>query len=335
MSIEENSIVNYSLVIPAYNEEENIKPLVARIEQVMSKINATYEIVIVDNGSYDNTLNILEELIGKHPSLVIVTLSRNFGYDGAITTGLEYARGSWVIIMDGDQQDPPEVIPQFIEKAKEGFSIVYGIRAKRTEGWFLSMQMKAFYKIWKRIANIDVPKNAGNFCIMSRDVVDIINRMPERNKFIRGLRAWTGYPSTGIVYERDERTLGKTKFSFIGYVNHALNGITSFSTVPLRMFTYIGALGLIMCFLFGLYIVFIRVLSLLGVEIFDFKYAGGWATLAILILTLICTSLLGLGIIGEYIGRILEEVKSRPNFLVRKVVRASDRKDSTKSTIIK
>lgn len=330
---DQTTIVDYSIVIPVYNEQENVEPLLKRLEKVMANVKGTHEIVIVDNGSFDGTPVILDELIGKYPSLVIVTLSRNFGYDGAIATGLEYTRGCWAIIMDGDQQDPPEVIPEFIEKAKEGYSIVYGIRTKRTEGWFLAMQMKAFYRIWNRIANIEVPKNAGNFCIMSRDVVDIINCMPERNKFIRGLRAWTGYPSAGIVYHRNERKQGKTKFSFFAYVNNALNGITSFSTVPLRMFTYLGTFGLITCIMFGFYVILIRALSLFGVNIVDFKYSRGWATLSLLILTLMSVNFLGLGILGEYIGRIFEEVKNRPNSLVRKVVRSSDRKTISKTTV--
>jgi dolichol-phosphate mannosyltransferase len=335
MTSEQVSIVNYSVVIPAYNEQGNIKPLLERIEKVMAGVEGTYEIVIVDNGSIDGTPVILDELVKKYPSLVIVTLSRNFGYDGAVTTGLEYAQGSWVIIMDGDQQDPPEVIPEFIEKAREGYSIVYGIRVKRTEGWIIALMMKTFYHIWKRIANIDVPKNAGNFCVMSRDVVEIINRMPERNKFIRGLRAWTGYPSAGIVYHRDERKIGETKFSFFSYLNHALNGITSFSTVPLRVFTYLGIIGLIVCSVFGFYVITIRVLSMIGLNVVSFKYAGGWATLATLIITLISINFIGLGITGEYIGRIFEEVKKRPNFLVRKVVRSNDRNSFAKTKVEK
>jgi polyisoprenyl-phosphate glycosyltransferase len=332
MTLDQMPLVNYSIVIPAYNEQENVGPLLERLERVMMDVEGTYEIVIVDNGSFDGTSVILDELVRKYQSLVIVTLSRNFGYDGAITTGLEYAQGSWVIIMDGDQQDPPEVIPEFIEKIKEGYSIVYGVRNKRTEGWLLALQMKIFYRVWKQIANIDIPKNAGNFCVISGDVVEIINRMPERNKFIRGLRAWTGYPSAGIVYHREERKIGETKFSFFSYVNHALNGITSFSTVPLRVFTYLGIFGLITCFIFGLYVISIRVLSMIGLGVLDFKYAGGWATLSLLILTLISINFLGLGIVGEYIGRIFEEVKNRPNFLVRKVVRSSGREDFAKIT---
>jgi len=335
MTSEYASIVNYSVVIPAYNEQENMKPLLERIEKVMSDVEGKYEIVIVDNGSFDGTPVILNELVGKCPSLVIVTLSRNFGYDGAITTGLEYAQGSWVIIMDGDQQDPPEVIPQLIDKAKEGYDIVYGIRAKRTEGWFLALQMKVFYRIWKKIVNINVPKDAGNFSIISREVVDIIKCMPERNKFIRGLRAWTGYASKGLIYQREERVLGKTKFSFLAYLNHALNGITSFSTVPLRMFTYTGLVGMLMCSMFGLFLFLTKVFELLGVRLLSYNIAKGGTTLGLIVLTSVSVNLLGFGIIGEYVGRIFEEVKKRPNSLVRKVVRSNDRNVFAKTKVEK
>jgi len=335
MTSEQLSIVNYSVVIPAYNEQENMKPLLERIEKVMSDVEGKYEIVIVDNGSFDGTPVILNELVGKCPSLVIVTLSRNFGYDGAITTGLEYAQGSWVIIMDGDQQDPPEVIPQLIDKAKEGYDIVYGIRAKRTEGWFLALQMKVFYRIWKKIVNINVPKDAGNFSIISREVVDIIKCMPERNKFIRGLRAWTGYASKGLIYQREERVLGKTKFSFLAYLNHALNGITSFSTVPLRMFTYTGLVGMLMCSMFGLFLFLTKVFELLGVRLLSYNIAKGGTTLGLIVLTSVSVNLLGFGIIGEYVGRIFEEVKKRPNSLVRKVVRSNDRNVFAKTKVEK
>jgi len=298
-------------------------------------MDGTYEIVIVDNGSFDGTPAILDELVGKYPSLVIVTLSRNFGYDGAITTGLEYARGSWVIIMDGDQQDPPEVIPQLIDKTMEGYDIVYGIRAKRTESWFLALQMLIFYRLWKKIANINVPKDAGNFSIISREVVDIIKRMPERNKFIRGLRAWTGYSSTGLIYQREERILEETKFSFLAYLNHALNGITSFSTVPLRMFTYTGLVGLLMCSTFGLFLLMTKAFELFGFKLLSYNIAKGGTTLGLLVLTAISINLLSFGIIGEYIGRIFEEVKKRPNFLVRKVVRSNDRNSFAKTKVEK
>lgn len=316
------SNIKYSIVFPVYNEEGNIVPLIKRLEAVMVKITKKYEIVIIDNGSFDSTPKILNNIIHKHSCIVVITLSRNFGYDCAIATALEYTKGEWVILIDGDQQDPPEIIPQFIAKANKGFDIVYGIRAKRTENFLLGFQMKLFYSIWKKIANISVPKNAGNFSIMSRKVINIINSLPERNKFIRGLRAWTGYPSTGIVYQREERKLGKTKFSFLSYLNHALNGITSFSTVPLRVFSVVGFFGVLGCILFGLYVVITRILYLFGYKIVDYSNASGWTTIALLIISAISINLLGLGIIGEYIARILEEVKGRPNSLVLKIERS-------------
>ena len=316
----ENRIINtveYSIIIPAYNEEDNIRPLVDRIKNTMVHVNGSYEIVIVDNGSYDSSPMILENLLRQEKSIVVVTLSRNFGYDGAITTGLKYASGNWVIIMDGDQQDPPESIPEFIHKAKEGFSIVYGIRSKRTEGILIGWQIKIFYKLWKIIANIDTPRDAGNFGIMSQEVVKIINRMPERNKFLRGLRAWTGYPSIGIKYQRDDRKSGETKFSYLKYTNYALNGITSFSTIPLRILTYVGSLGLIICTFFSIFLIFSKIVEILGY--LPYKIASGTTTLALLMIIAISVNILSMGILGEYISRIMEEVKNRPSALVTKV----------------
>ena len=316
----ENRIINtveYSIIIPAYNEEDNIRPLVDRIKNTMVHVNGSYEIVIVDNGSYDSSPMILENLLRQEKSIVVVTLSRNFGYDGAITTGLKYASGNWVIIMDGDQQDPPESIPEFIHKAKEGFSIVYGIRSKRTEGILIGWQIKIFYKLWNKIANIDTPRDAGNFGIMSQEVVKIINHMPERNKFIRGLRAWTGYPSIGIKYQRDDRKSGETKFSYLKYTNYALNGITSFSTIPLRILTYVGSLGLIICTFFSIFLIFSKIVEILGY--LPYKIASGTTTLALLMIIAISVNILSMGILGEYISRIMEEVKNRPSALVTKV----------------
>ena len=323
-------LIDFSIVIPIFNEEENIRSLTERLVSVMETTASAYEIIFIDNGSIDASPVILKDLIREYGNLKVITLSRNFGYDGGISSGFEYAAGNRIIIMDGDQQDPPEEIPRFISKAKEGYDIVYGIRKKRNKGLLLNLQMKLFYRVWKSVVTIDVPKDAGNFGIISREVMNIIKDMPERNKFIRGLRAWTGYPSAGIVYERDRRTLGKTKFSFINYLNHAFNGITSFSTAPLRMFSYLGIMGLSCCFLFGFYIFITRMLSILGYNIIDYGNISGVATITLLILTVLSVNLLGLGIIGEYVGRILEEAKKRPNYIVKKVRNSSEYSGMTK-----
>ena len=319
MNLTENSFVDFSLVMPAYNEEENIGPLVERIEKMMSDIPGVYEIIIVNNGSNDSTPLVLNKLLKTHPNLIALTLTRNFGYDGAIIAGLEISQGRKVIIMDGDQQDPPEVIPEFISKSEEGFDIVYGIRSKRTEGWFISTQIKLFYRLMDKIVTFSLPMDAGNFGIMTREVAEIINRMPERNKFIRGLRAWSGFSSSGLVYTREERTHGQSKFSFFSYFNHALNGITSFSTAPLRIFTYMGIFGIATSLLFALFFFITKLGETLSINLVSYPIASGTTTLVIILLTGISLIFLGFGIIGEYIGRIFEEVKKRPPYLIRKI----------------
>ena len=315
---------DYSFVIPAYNEEENIGPLIERIVKTMAPLSRTYEIIIVDNGSCDSTPVILNKLLKEYKELVVLTLTRNFGYDGAIIAGFENGLGRRIIVMDGDQQDPPEILPKFIAKSEEGFDVVYGIRAKRTENWFISIQIKIFYKIMKRVVDFNLPKDAGNFGIITHEVVEIINRMPERNKFIRGLRAWTGYSSVGMVYQRDERKQGKSKFSFFSYLNHALNGISSFSNIPLRFFTYLGIVGVVVSFLGGLFILVTKVLEILGYKLLPYDITSGFTTISLLVLAAISFNSLGFGILGEYVGRIFEEVKKRPQYLIKGISRGDD-----------
>jgi polyisoprenyl-phosphate glycosyltransferase len=315
----DNPIFDYSFVIPAFNEEKNLAPLIDRIKKVMSLANRTYELIIVDNGSFDSTPKVLDQLLQENDMLVVLTMSRNFGFEGAIGAGFEHVRGKKVIVMDGDQQDPPEVLPEFIEKSEEGYEIVYGIRKTRTENWFISILIKTFYRIIKKIVAFDMPKDAGNFGIVDRNVVDIINNMPERNKFMRGLRAWTGFTSAGIVYKRNHRVLGKSKFPFTAYVNHAINGITSFTTAPLRMFTYLGAGGICISLLFGIFIFITKITDIFGYKLLGYIIADGATTITLLVLSVLSINLLAFGILGEYIGRIFEEVKQRPNYLLRNI----------------
>ena len=315
---------DYSIVIPAYNEEVNVVPLMKRIVKTMAPLSRTYEVIIVDNGSYDSTPVVLNKLIKEYKELVVLTLTRNFGYDGAIVAGFENARGRRIIVMDGDQQDPPEILPRFIAKSEEGYDVVYGIRSKRTETWLISKQIKIFYKLLNKIVNFNLPEDAGNFGVMTREVVEIINRMPERNKFIRGLRAWTGYTSEGIVYQRDEREHGKSKFSYFSYFNHALNGISSFSNLPLRLFTYLGIVGIVVSCLGGLFILATKVLEILGYKLLPYSIASGFTTISFLVLVAISFNALGFGILGEYLGRIFEEVKKRPSYLIKDISRGDD-----------
>ena len=315
----DNPIFDLSFVIPAFNEEKNIAPLVRRIKKIMSVSNKSYELIIIDNGSFDSTPEVLNELIQENEMLVVLTLNRNFGYEGAIGAGFEHVRGKKVFVMDGDQQDPPEVIPEFIGKSEEGYEIVYGIRKTRTESRIIALLIKIFYRIIIRVTSFDIPKDAGNFGIVDRNVVDIINKMPERNKFLRGLRAWTGFKSTGIVYKREQRVEGKSKFSFTAYVNHAINGITSFTTAPLRIFTYLGASGICLSFLYGLFLFLTKFFELLGYRLLNYNIVGGSTTISLLILCVISINFLAFGILGEYIGRIFEEVKQRPSYILRNI----------------
>jgi polyisoprenyl-phosphate glycosyltransferase len=316
--------IDISIIIPAYNEAGNLTPLVERIERVMTGVKGKYEIVIVNNGSSDSSAFVLNDLLRNHSSLVVLTLSRNFGYDGAIMAGLENALGKRLVVMDGDQQDPPEEIPRFISKMDEGFDIVYGVREKRTEGWFKSIMAKWFYRIWQKVSEIEVPRDAGNFGVFSRDVLNIIKEMPERNKFFRGLRAWTGYSTVGLVYKRVERPAGETKFSFFSQVNAALNGITSFSIVPIRIFSYVGFFGIIVCIVIGVFLFFTRLAQMLGYGILpNYKLLPGTGT-ALLVIISLCIIFIGFGIVGEYVGAILKEVKHRPDFIIRNISRGNE-----------
>jgi polyisoprenyl-phosphate glycosyltransferase len=317
--------IDFSVIIPAYNEAGNLSPLVKRIKEVMAEVKGGYEIVIVDNGSFDSSPFVLNDLLRNHNSLVVLTLSRNFGCDGAIMAGLENARGERLIIMDGDQQDPPEEIPRFISKMDEGYDIVYGVRKKRTEGLFIRIMMKFFYHIWQKVSEIEVPKDAGNFGIISKDVLNIIKGMPERNKFFRGLRAWTGYPAVGLVYKRVKRPIGESKFSFISYFNAALNGITSFSIIPIRIFSYVGFFGITLCIAIGLFMFITRLAQVLGFSILPYTIPMGGTTTALLVIVCICIVFIGFGIVGEYVGAILKEVKHRPDFIIRNISRSSEK----------
>ena len=202
-----------SIVIPSYNESENINELYKRITEVIKKINVKkYEIIFVENGSKDNSLELLKKINSENKSVKIISLSRNFGYQSAIAVGLKYSENDYVCVMDGDLQDPPEMILKFIDKMKEGYDVVYGIRSKRKTSFFKKIFYNLFYEIYSKLSEIDVPKKAGDFCLMSKKVVKNLNSLSEKNLFIRGLRSWVGFKQIGVEYERDERYLGKTNF---------------------------------------------------------------------------------------------------------------------------
>ncbi len=304
-----------SIVIPVYGEEDNLPVLYERLAKVMHDTEPNYEVIFVDDGSRDRSADMLRELAERDERVVVVELSRNFGHQVAISAGLDFAQGDAVIVMDADLQDPPEVLPQFIAKWREGHDVVYAVRARRKEGWFKRALYALFYRVMQRIANIDIPLDAGDFCIMDRRVVEVLVGMPERNRFVRGIRSWIGLNQVGLSYERHARYAGQVKYSYTRLIYLALDGLISFSFVPLRMITVIGfVISAISIVLAAIY--FIQ-------RIMVGPNPLGFTTTIVAILFLSGVQLITLGVIGEYIGRIFEEVKRRPLYIVRRVTSAT------------
>ena len=315
-------IGSISIVIPSYNESQNISEVYRRTNEVIKKLDIKkYEIIFVENGSKDNSLALLKKINSENKSVKVISLSRNFGYQSAIAVGLKYSENDYICVMDGDLQDPPEIILKFIDKIKEGYDVVYGIRSKRKTSFLKKIFYNLFYEIYSKLSEIDVPKKAGDFCLMNRKVVKNLNSLNEKNLFIRGLRSWVGFKQTGIEYERDERFLGKTNFSFFGATALALDGFVSFSLIPLRFILITGIIISFLSFLFFLFLFSVKILHVSG--IFDFTSLqlpkGLTFTNSILTLSLGLV-MFTLGIIGEYVGRIYFEVKNRPNYIISEII---------------
>ncbi len=302
-----------SVVIPIFEEEENISRLYSRLTAVLKSKGTDYEIVFVDDGSRDSSLKTLYTLSDQDPRMAIVELSRNFGHQVAISAGIDHARGKAVIVMDADLQDPPEVLPQFIEKWQEGHDVVYAIRKRRKEGWAKRLAYTAFYRLLNRTANIEIPLDAGDFCIMDRKVVDLLMSMPERNRFVRGIRSWVGLDQVGLAYDRQAREGGRSRYTFLRLVHLALDGLISFSYLPLRVIAILGT-GIS---LFSL----IMAVFYAGERLLVGLNPPGFATLTVAIFFFAGVQLITMGVIGEYVGRIFEEVKRRPLYVVRRVTR--------------
>lgn len=276
-----------------------------------------YEVVLVDDGSRDRSAEMMRRMADQDEHFRIISLSRNFGHQAAISAGIKAAEGDCVVVMDGDLQDPPEELHRFLAKWREGYDVVFAIRTKRKEGFFKRTAYKSFYRLLGGISDIEIPLDSGDFCVMDRKVVDVLNQeMPERSRFVRGLRAYAGFRQIGISYEREARHAGEAKYTFQKLVKLALDGIFDFSTFPLRLATYLGFIIAIPSFLAGIFFIVHR--------IFDFKVLGysptdtpGLASLAVGMFFLGGVMLLIMGILGEYLGRIYYEVKQRPFYIVR------------------
>ncbi len=302
--------VEISVVVPLYNEELNIDYLFERLLSVLSRLDMTYEIVCVNDGSKDNTIGCLIEHHHQNPKIKVVNLSRNYGKEIALSAGLDYANGNAVIPIDADLQDPPELIAELVEKWREGYDVVYATRRSRQgESWVKRFTANVFYRTIDGLSQVPIPRNTGDFRLLDRRVVDALKQMPERNRFMKGLFAWVGFKQTSVIYDRPSRYKGETKWNYWKLWNFAIDGITSFSFLPLKVWSYVGLLVAIPSFFYASFLV-IRTL-IYGI---DFP---GYASIMVAVLFLGGVQLVSLGVLGEYLGRVYEEVKGRPLYLVR------------------
>ena len=304
-----------SIVVPCYNEQENIKALHERVTKAMSQLTADWELVFVDNGSRDASAGTFAELAAQDTHVTVLSLSRNFGSQAAYSSGIEYARGDAVICMDGDLQDPPEVIPELVTRWLEGYEVVYGDRVRRNASLPMRLANRAFYRLLRRFSYIDIPLDAGDFGLLDRRVADIMNAMPERNRLIRGLRAWVGFRQVGVPYTRDARHAGRSSNSIIDLFRWASTGLLSYSYAPLELISILAGVVMVLA---AIAIVFYTVLYFLKPGV-----PQGFQTLLVAVLFLGAVQLLCLSIISEYIARIFEEVKARPKYIVGTVTKST------------
>lgn len=300
-------MIRLSIVVPVFNEQKNIKEFYKRLKPVVKKITNQHEIIFIDDGSYDTSLDLLKKLRERDSRVKIILFARNFGHMPAVDAGLANANGDLVAVMDADLQDPPEVIPKMIEKVKEGYDVVYGIKRKRKEGIIRRLLFSYFYWFLNKLSFYKMPLDAGTFSIMSSRVVKILVSLPEKNKYLSGLRAWAGFSQTGIVYERGRRFSGKPA-SLTRLIKLALDGIISFSYVPLRLASFLG-------FVFAS-LAFLGIVGVFTLRFFFGFGIVGWASTMSTILLVGGIQLITLGIIGEYLARIYEEVKNRPPYII-------------------
>lgn len=302
-----------SIVIPVFNEEQTIPELHRRLEAFLAQlpvVGSAWEVVFVDDGSKDRSAALLSELGEKEPRYRVLGFSRNFGHQIAITAGLDHAEGDAVVVMDADLQDPPEVVAAMLERSHEGFDVVYGVRRKREgETFFKRATAAAFYRLIRAMTGVAIPVDAGDFRLMRRPVVLTMRALREQHRFVRGMVAWVGFRQTAVLYDREGRFAGETKYPLRKMVRFAIDGITSFSVVPLRIATWLGVVGGVLAVVVGLTIIVLKIV-VPGVSL------PGWTGIMVALAFGFSAQLLMTGILGEYVGRIYEEIKRRPLYIV-------------------
>ena len=308
-----------SIVVPAYNEAAGIRSLHQRVSAAAADWGDDWELIIVDDGSHDATLQICRNIAAQDPHLRVVSFSRNFGHQAAISAGLRYSSGDVVAVMDADLQDPPEELIRFIDKCREGFDVVYAVRMERKEGYFKRLSYSLYYRLLKRLASLDIPLDAGDFCVMNRRVTDALNRLPERNRFVRGLRSWVGYRQTGLAYERHARQEGEPKYTLARLLTLGIDGIVNFSYRPLHLVMLAGVItGVVGVAAAGAVVLMYLTDATIGG--YNPRQAQGWTSLILTVMMMSAIQLFAVGILGEYIGRLFEEIKARPPYIVRELL---------------
>ncbi len=301
-----------SLVVPMYNEQEVLDVFFARAVAVLESLGMDFEIVCVDDGSRDATLPLLVRRAKSDPRIRVVALARNFGKESALTAGIDAALGDMIVPIDADLQDPPELIAEFVARWEQGYDVVYGVRGSReSDGYFKRKTASLFYRLFNRVADMSIPANTGDFRLMDREAVDALKGLTERNRFMKGLFAWVGYRHVGVVYDRPERAAGQTSWRYMKLFDFALDGITSFSTLPLRVWTGVGLTVAVGALVTAAAII-VRTL-MFGRDV------PGYASLMVVMLFGIAMQMVAFGVLGEYVGRLYQEAKSRPVYLVRRI----------------
>ena len=309
--------VSYSIVIPLFNEAEVFNDLIERLDGVVSKMEDSLEIVMVDDGSSDNTRMLLVDLAKRKKGYRMILLSRNFGHQVALSAGLKHAMGTkGVMVIDADLQDPPEMIFEFISKLEEGFDVAVGTRKKRKMSAFDQVIFKMFYRFLNAISYIDITLDGGDFSMMSRRVVDVVNEMPEQSRYLRGMRSWVGFKQCVVPYEREARELGESKYGYIQLIKLAYEGIFNFSWFPIRLMTYLGAFGFVICFSYLAHLLYLKFTSE--------EVPVGFTAIVVLIIFIGSIQMVFSGVLGEYLVRSFIQVKNRPLYVVDKIIESDE-----------